>query len=160
MSANQQMFRTLMGRFVTGVTVIAAKTDDGIAAMTANAVTSVSLDPLVLLVCIRNQSRLLPTVLQVGAFSVNVLAANQGQISRYYGGRPEGECPARWMESDCTAPALEGANATFICRVSSTHQVGDHTVLFGEVQDMAAADPVAPALIYAGGRYGDFALAA
>ncbi|NVN88300.1 MAG: flavin reductase [Rhodopseudomonas sp.] len=155
----QQRFRTLMGRFVTGVTVIAARTEDGVAAITANAVTAVSLDPLLLLVCVRNESRLLPIMLQKGAFSVNVLAAGQDDISRHYGGSPQDQSPAQWILNDM-APVLVGANASFACRVDTAHRAGDHTVIYGAVVEMAAADPVAPALIYAAGKYGDVALAA
>ena len=160
MSTPQQRFRTLMGRFVTGVTVIAAQAEDGVAAMTANAVTAVSLDPLLLLVCVRNESRMLPLLLGQGGFSVNVLAAGQDSISRYYGGRPQCECPANWMPSQSGAPTLAGANASFICRIESSHRVGDHTVVYGAVVEMVAADPVAPALVYAAGKYSDLPLAA
>lgn len=156
----QQRFRILMGRFVTGVTVVAARSGEEIAAMTANAVTAVSLDPLLLLVCIRNESRLLPTLLKSGVFSVNVLAAGQDDISRYYGGSPWGDSPARWASGDMAAPLLIGANASFCCRVDATHRAGDHTVIYGAVVEMVAADPVAPALIYAAGKYRDVSLAA
>jgi len=59
-----------------------------------------------------------------------------------------------------TAPMLVGANALFSCRVDVEHQAGDHTVIYGTVIEMAAADPVAPALIYAAGKYSDVFLAA
>lgn len=160
MLAPQQRFRILMGRFVTGVTVVAASAGDGVAAMTANAVTAVSLDPLLLLVCIRNQSRLLPTLLEGGVFSVNVLAAGQDDISRHYGGSPQAISPARWTSGAMAEPLLIGANASFSCRVDAEHRAGDHTVIYGAVVEMAAADPVAPALIYAAGRYSDVTLAA
>ena len=156
----QQRFRILMGRFVTGVTVIAARAGEDVAAMTANAVTAVSLDPLLLLVCIRNQSRLLPTLLERAVFSVNVLAAGQHDISRHYGGSPQRVSPAQWTLGDMAAPVLVGANASFSCRVDAAHRAGDHTVIYGAVVEMAAADPVAPALIYAAGKYSDVFLAA
>jgi flavin reductase (DIM6/NTAB) family NADH-FMN oxidoreductase RutF len=156
----QQRFRVLMGRFVTGVTVVAARSGEGVAAMTANAVTAVSLDPLLLLVCIRNESRLLPTLLESGVFSVNVLAAGQHDISRHYGGSPQGASPAQWTSGDAAVPLLVGANASFSCRVDASHRAGDHTVIYGAVVGMAAADPVAPALIYAAGKYSDVSLAA
>lgn len=152
MATRQRRFRDLMGRFVTGVSVIAVETGEGVAAMTANAISAVSLEPLLLLCCIRNESRLLATMLEAGAFSVNVLAADQDAVSRYYGGRSMGECPARWLEGE-GAPVLDGANASFVCRVAAHHVVGDHTVIYGGVEDMAASEPVLPALLYAAGRY-------
>lgn len=160
MDTRQQRFRALMGRFATGVTVVAARCGDGIGAMTASAVTAVSLDPLLLLVCFRNESRLLPDLLTAGRFSVNVLSAAQADVSRFYGGRPQGDCPARWSFDALDAPVLDGALATFVCRVDSLHGAGDHTVVYGAVDDMIAPGPAASALVYAGGRYHDLALAA
>lgn len=153
MPTRQRRFRELMGRFVTGVSVIAVDAEAGVAAMTANAISAVSLDPLLLLCCIRNESRLLPTLLDAGAFSINVLAGDQDDVSRFYGGRPQGACPARWSLGECGAPVLQGANASFVCRVESHHRLGDHTVVYGAVRDMIAADPVSPALLYAAGHY-------
>lgn len=168
MHARQHRFRTLMGRFVTGVTIIGVRAQppsnpaarDDVRAMTANAVTAVSLDPLLLLVCIRNESQFLPAVMQIQAFSVNVLAAGQDDISRHYGGRPQSPCPAQWDWHSGNVPVLAGANAAFACRIHSSHRAGDHTVVYGEVVEMVAADPAAPALIYAAGRYHGVSLAA
>jgi flavin reductase (DIM6/NTAB) family NADH-FMN oxidoreductase RutF len=164
MRDRQQRFRALMGRFVTGVTVIGVRGGLGdrakVRAMTANAVTAVSLDPLLLLMCIRNESQLLPAVLCSKRFSVNVLASGQDDISRHYGGRPQSPCPARWGWHADDVPLLAGANASFACRVHASHRVGDHTVIYGEVFDMTAADPAAPALVYAAGRYHGVSLAA
>lgn len=153
-------FRTLMGRFVTGITVIAIDGAEPVRAMTANAFTAVSLDPLLLLVCIRNESRLLASLLEQGRFSVNVLAAGQQDVSRHYGGRALEHSPARWHHGADGLPLLMGANAAFCCRVESAHAVGDHTVIYGAVTHMEAADPPAEALVWAGGRYMDLGLAA
>jgi len=155
----QMKFRQLMGRFVTGITVIALRADDGeVAAMTANAVTAVSLDPMMLLCCIRNSSGLLSPLLSRGAFSVNVLSADQGDISRHYGGQKQDTSPAVWLPGDAGVPVLAGANASFVCHVHSTCKAGDHTVIFGTVQDMAAREQPSPALVFAAGKYRDMAL--
>lgn len=160
MSTEQHLFRSLMGRLVTGVTVVATDTPSGVIAMTANAVTSVSLDPLILLVCVRNESRMLPTLLQQKNFSINVLASGQDDVSRHYGGRAKNECPASWSHDNNGTPILDGANATFVCTLDSAHQVGDHTVVYGKVESMTGAAAAAPALVYAAGRYADLPLAA
>ena len=152
MATRQRRFRDLMGRFVTGVSVVAVETENGVAAITINALSAVSLDPLLLLCCIRNESRLLPTLLAAPTFSINVLAADQHDISRFYGGQAFGESPARWRRTE-GAPVLEGANASFVCRVAARHRLGDHTVIYGGVEDMAAEETAAPALLYAAGRY-------
>ncbi len=156
----QQRFRALMGRFVTGVTVVAVRSGDDVAGMTANAVAAVSLEPLLLLVCFREQSRLLPEILAAGIFSVNVLSAAQADVSRHYGGQARGACPARWRLDVAAAPVLAAANATFVCRVDATHRAGDHRVVYGAVEDMLAGEVASPALVYAGGRYADLDLAA
>lgn len=160
MCTDQKRFRQLMGRFVTGVTVIATRSNDQILAMTANAVTAVSLDPLLLLCCVRNESGMLPVLLSEKQFSVNVLAAGQDNVSRYYGGQRNGVSPARWTLHQGSAPVLAGANASFVCDLHTAQQVGDHTVVYGAVRKMEAAAQAFPALVYAAGRYHDIALAA
>ncbi len=156
-------FRSLMARFVTGVTVIAvphAGTPGAVMGMTANAVSAVSLDPLLLLCCVRNQSALLPRLARGQSFSVNVLACGQDAVSRFYGGQPDRGDGGRWRFDEGGTPVLEGANASFICDVSSCQAAGDHTVIFGAVRRMASIEPPAPALVYACGKYANVELAA
>lgn len=158
MTTTQVKFRKLMGRFATGITVIALEnTDHQVKAMTANAVTAVSLDPMLLLCCIRNESGLLPSLLSLGRFSVNILSAGQDEICRHYGGQQQPVSPAIW-ESVNGIPLLAGANASFMCTVHSTYKAGDHTVVFGAVENMTAIEEPAPALVFAAGRYHDIAL--
>ncbi len=155
-------FRALMSRFVTGVTVIAVphpESADSMIGMTANAVTAVSLDPLLLLCCLRNQSSLLPLLARGKHFSINVLSSGQDAVSRYHGGQRDRGHSGVWTYEDARAPALVGANASFICEVSTCYEAGDHTVIFGAVKDMKSIEPPAPALIYAAGKYSDLALA-
>lgn len=154
-------FRSLMSRFVTGVTVVAvphATSPGGVIGMTANAVSAVSLDPLLLLCCVRNQSALLPLLVRGSHFSVNVLSSAQDAVSRYYGGQRDRGDGGQWDFSVGGAPVLEGANASFICEVSTCHEAGDHTVIFGAVRHMKAIEPPAPALVYACGKYANIEL--
>lgn len=160
MTTEQQQFRSLMGRWVTGISVIAVPAAGGIMGMTANAVTSVSLEPLMLLVCIRNQSRMLASMLEKRRFSINVLSAGQDAISRHYGGQPQGSSPASWSYCSDGIPLLQGANANFVCALDASHPVGDHTVVYGRVTAMRGEASAAPALVYAAGRYADMPLAA
>lgn len=161
MTVSPLNFRKLMSRFVTGVAVVAIRNGDEVAAMTINSVTAVSLEPLLLLICIRNESRMLDQLTRNGAFSVNILTSEQSQISRHYGGQPEVECQAEWISSpELELPFLAGANASFACEVQSTSLAGDHTVIFGAVREMAAEKNASSALIYAGGQYSDIALTA
>ena len=155
-TADPRKFRDLMGRFVTGVAVIGVPDADrsgAVVAMTASSITSVSLDPLLVLFCIRNESRPLPHLRASGGFSINVLASHQDTISRYYGGQAAQGSEGAWEISSGRAPALAGANASFICQSQHLQAFGDHHVVIGEVTDMVSSDPPEPALVYAGGKY-------
>lgn len=154
-------FRTLMGRFVTSVTVIAVADESvpsGVAAMTASSVTSVSLTPLLLLFCVRNESSMLERLRRTPSFSVNVLASHQDTISRFYAGQRHMGVEGDWNFTDLNTPVLDGANASFVCRTASLQEVGDHHVVVGEVVEMLSLDPPEPALIYAAGQYMGVAL--
>src|ERR671933_2123075 len=85
-------FRAVMGRFPTGVTVVTAMGPEGPVGMTANAVTSLSLDPLLLLVCFDRAARTLPVVEAAGRFGVNVLALGQEELAQRFACKaPESE---------------------------------------------------------------------
>src|SRR3954470_21081547 len=103
-------FRTVMGRFPTGVTVVTAMGPEGPVGMTANAVASLSLDPLLLLVCFDHGARTLRVVREAGRFGVNVLARGQEERARRFAGKlPEAEKFAGVPFSlDDGVPVLEG----------------------------------------------------
>lgn len=127
--------------------------------MTASSVTSVSLSPLLLLFCVRNESTMLERLKRMPSFSVNVLASHQDTISRYYAGQRHMGVAGEWEVTDLNTPVLYGANASFLCRTASLQEVGDHHVVVGEVVEMLSLDPPEPALIYAAGQYMGVALA-
>jgi flavin reductase (DIM6/NTAB) family NADH-FMN oxidoreductase RutF len=77
-------YRGTMGMFATGVTVVALETDNGIVGMTANAVTSVSLDPLLVLVCVHKKARIMKHLPKAQKFSISILNENQEDLSRYF----------------------------------------------------------------------------
>lgn len=142
-----------MGRFVTGVTVIATGWGERLYAMTANAVTSVSLDPLRLLVCMKNESHCLAALRREGLFSVNILREDQAALSVYFSGywKGPGAPPFRFASWEGGA-RLQGAVASIACRVSDLVASGDHQIVIGEVQALylgAGGDP----LVYAQSRY-------
>ena len=106
-------FRAVMGHFATGVTVVTATGPDGPVGMTANAVCSLSLEPLLLLVCFDNGSRTLPVVRASERFGVNVLARGQEELARRFAGKlPEAEKFAGVEHTmDDGVPVIEGAHA-------------------------------------------------
>src|SRR5258708_30260317 len=122
-----RLFRSTMGRFATGVTVVTVSHDDGYPhAITVNAFLSVSLDPPLVLVSINNRSRM-NTHLHIGKrYGINVLAASQEEHSRHFGGRPveglEANCLPRLVTD---VPLLDASAAHIVSRVIDIHPAGD-----------------------------------
>ncbi|MDQ7849593.1 MAG: flavin reductase family protein [Armatimonadota bacterium] len=146
-------FRRVMGLFATGVTVLAVEIPDGVHGMTANAVASVSLDPILVLVCVDRRART-RQYLQTGRpFSINILRQEQEPLSRYfagawrYAGAPEFRFQ-RWAHG----PLLVGALASVGCRVERLVEAGDHTIVLGAVTGLHQGEPGDP-LLFFGGRY-------
>ena len=151
-----QRFREVMGRFPTGVTIVTALGPEGPVGMTANAVTSLSLDPLLLLVCFANDARTLPVVRESRRFGVNVLATGQEDIARRFAGKlPEAEKFAGVAHTlDDGVPVVEGAHAWMGCELERLVDGGDHTIGIGAVR--AAEVGVGDPLVWWSGRYGAF----
>jgi flavin reductase (DIM6/NTAB) family NADH-FMN oxidoreductase RutF len=146
-------FRSVMGHFATGVTVVTAATADGPVGMTANAVCSLSLDPLLLLVAFDNEARTLPVVRATGRFGVNVLGAGQEDLARLFASKlPESEKFAGVPHTVYDGiPVIEDALAWVGCRLERLIPGGDHTIGIGAVEAAEAGrgDP----LLWYRGRY-------
>jgi 3-hydroxy-9,10-secoandrosta-1,3,5(10)-triene-9,17-dione monooxygenase reductase component len=145
-----------MGRFATGVTVITATGPEGPVGMTANAVTSLSLDPLLLIVCFDVGARTLRVVRETGAFGVNMLAAGEEEIARRFASKlPEAEKFAGVAHDlHDGLPVLRDAHAWIGCRLEQLVPGGDHVIGIGAVTaaEAGGGDP----LLWYGGRYGRF----
>jgi flavin reductase (DIM6/NTAB) family NADH-FMN oxidoreductase RutF len=144
-------FRSVMGHFATGVTVVTAMSPQGPVGMTANAVASLSLRPLLLLVCFDNEARTLPVVAESRRFGVNVLAAGQEHLARLFASKtPEttkfAEVPHRVHDG---IPVIEDALAWVGCDLERLIEAGDHTIGIGAVTG-AESGPGAPLLWYRG----------
>jgi flavin reductase (DIM6/NTAB) family NADH-FMN oxidoreductase RutF len=128
-----EQFRAVMGHFATGVTVVTANTPAGPVGMTANAVSSLSLEPLLLLVAFDNAARTLPVVRDTGRFGVNVLAAGQEDLARLFASkRPEREKFAGVAHTVHDGiPVLDGVLAWVGCRLERLIPGGDHTIGIG-----------------------------
>jgi len=152
-------FRDAVGMFGTGITVVTAVSERLGHGMTANAFASVSLDPLLVLVCVLNDALMHKVLDDAGCFAVSVLAADQEDLARYFSdsGRPSGMAqflPVAWHPGPVTgAPLLEGALAYLECDVEAAHHGGDHTVFLGRVRWVERAKPDGDPLLYFGGRY-------
>jgi flavin reductase (DIM6/NTAB) family NADH-FMN oxidoreductase RutF len=154
MSTTRQ-FRDTMGLFATGVAVVAVHDGSEVHAMTANAVSSLSLEPMLLLFCPARKARLSP-YLKVGVpFSINLLRAEQQAISTYFAGTwtQNAPPPFRFVPMG-QAPRLEGSLASIGCTVRSIGDGGDHLLVVGEVLQLKQGiAPHLPLLFYRG-RYG------
>jgi flavin reductase (DIM6/NTAB) family NADH-FMN oxidoreductase RutF len=136
-------FRQVLGRFATGVTVLATLGRNGIHATTANAFTAVSLDPALVLVCLHRQSRLLEEVARVGRFSINILARHQGHVARAMstkGRDPEQTPGVSWFLDRDGLPLLGEALAHVHCTVEEQVDGGDHQIVIGRVHAMDRHD--------------------
>ncbi len=135
--------------------VVSCAHEDVRYAMSATAVSELSLDPPTMLVCV-NQSASMHTALAAGAdFAINMLHAGQEQIARNCGGALRGEerfGEGDWQTTDLGLPYLADAQASFICRMVNRIDHGTHSIFVGEVLSATAADRVDP-LIYVDGRY-------
>ncbi len=141
-AGDQELFREVFGRFATGVAVITAASPEGVGGMTANALCSLSLEPLLALVCFENSARTLPIVRASGRFGVNVLTTEQEQLAGVFASKlPEAEklelAPHR-LETQ--VPILEGALAWAACEVCELIAGGDHTIAIGEVVSMGLGE--------------------
>jgi flavin reductase (DIM6/NTAB) family NADH-FMN oxidoreductase RutF len=149
-SFDPRHFRSALGRFASGVTVVTARYQDQTHGMTANAFVSVSLDPPLVLVSLDNRSYMHRILPNVGHYGVSVLAEEQERLSNHFAGRTSEGIHIRFLTRN-GIPLLEGAVAYFVVRVMDAHPAGDHTLYIGHVQHFESRDE-RPLLFYAG-RY-------
>jgi flavin reductase (DIM6/NTAB) family NADH-FMN oxidoreductase RutF len=133
--------RRCLGRFPTGVTVVAYDSPDGPRGATVNAFMSVSLDPALIVVSLGCTTRA-AQALTARPFTVNVLAADQVDVALQFAGRPRPGARVRWRDRpDADAPpALAATAATFWCRPWRRHEAGDHVLTLGEVETAELSD--------------------
>jgi flavin reductase (DIM6/NTAB) family NADH-FMN oxidoreductase RutF len=158
MQIDTREYRRTIGLFATGVTVITAGTEHEIRGMTANAVTSVSLDPLLLLVCIDRRATMCRTISTAGRFAVNILAEDQEQLSRHFAGQ-QTEDRAIAFETYAHTPVLQHTLATVVCTVNEIIEGGDHLIVLGAVEAIRRSESHCSPLLYFAGRYQRMAVA-
>lgn len=134
-----RLFRTAMGKFATGVTVITTKIGEDVHGMTANAFVSVSLNPKLVLVSIGEKANMNKYVDKTGNFAVSVLNENQEDLSAYFAGQVKEE---RSVEFDTfnNMPVIKDALVNITCTVHNSVIAGDHTLYIGEVTDLRVQD--------------------
>ncbi|MFJ5925622.1 flavin reductase family protein [Kitasatospora sp. NPDC092948] len=150
--------RETMARFATGITVLTTGGEQ-VHGMTANAFSSVSLDPPLVLCCVARTATMHRAITVTGSFAVSVLGAEQEQLARYFADRdrPRGAEQfdrVDWQPGPLTgAPLLGGALARLECRLAEVYEGGDHSIFLGEVlaTEWAAGDGAL--LFYRGGYH-------
>jgi flavin reductase (DIM6/NTAB) family NADH-FMN oxidoreductase RutF len=156
-SLSSSEFRKALGHFTTGVTVVTVEREPGkIHGMTANSFTSVSLDPMLILVCVDHRAKMLPLLEKKKHFGVSVLKAGQEAVSEYFAKREhsveaEQRLGIHFRQMPDGASIIDGTLLQMGCRVVFSHIAGDHTIFIGEVQDaeMHEGEP----LLYFRGEY-------
>ncbi|MDQ3742716.1 MAG: flavin reductase family protein [Actinomycetota bacterium] len=150
-TSQQRRYRDAIGAFPTGVAVVTAA---GPAGLTTNAVTSLSLDPVLLLVCFDNGSRTLPFVRDSGRFGVNVLRAGQEDLARVFASKRVADAKFAAVTHELVdgVPVLEGVLAWFVCDLRELLPGGDHTIGIGEVRELGH-DPDGDPLVFFRGKY-------
>jgi flavin reductase (DIM6/NTAB) family NADH-FMN oxidoreductase RutF len=150
-------FRKAMGCFATGVTIITVDLDGEVHGMTANAVASVSLDPLLVLVCVAQSASTHGHLRARKRFGINILAEGQRRISEYYArpvrphDRAEAEAGARFDRTVHNTPILHGALAYLECSLRSAQDAGDHTIFIAQVEDVVVRQ--GSPLLFSRGKY-------
>jgi 3-hydroxy-9,10-secoandrosta-1,3,5(10)-triene-9,17-dione monooxygenase reductase component len=152
------VFRRVMGHFVTGVTVVSAFDLDQPAGITVNALSSVSLDPPLVMIALDRRRFLTPIVRAAGRYAVNILSEDQQALSDCFAGAPvtpgrDSFCGAAWHRGETGLPLIDGAIATIECTVVETFSAGDHDLFIGRVDTLASAHDHPMPLLYYRRRY-------
>lgn len=153
-SFSSQEFRTALGMFATGVTIVTARSADGqVIGLTANSFNSVSLAPPLVLWSLSQQAASLPVFRTGSHYAINILARDQMPLAERFASKGVD----RWAgvgfaEGIGGAPLLDGAAATFECFNRSRYEEGDHVIFVGEVERCSWRQGASP-LLYHGGRY-------
>ena len=153
-------YRDAIGLFASGVTVITTRLGEMVHGMTANAVTSVSLEPTLLLVCIDRRAHLHDLIGRAGQFAVNILAADQEDLGNHFAGRSKKALPPASLRFEYggapetgSVPTIAGCLTALRCRVETRHAGGDHTILIGRVLEVVPGEAEAEPLIWFAGGF-------
>ena len=154
-----QTFRQAWGKFATGVSVVTTVQPDGsVHGMTANGINSVSLDPLLVLVCVGHTATSFPLIREVGRFAINILGEDQQPVAEYYA-RPTdqktGDLDVSFTHTERGSATVDGSLVHMDCRVVTEHEAGDHTIFIAEVEEIEIGD--GKPLLYYEGRFSSLA---
>lgn len=140
MALDTDFFRKVMGQFATGVTIATTRSQAGIAGLTVNSFTSVSLNPLLVLICVDVRSQALPFFRDSGVFAVNILTQEQEALSNCFATSSEERytyfCHSTYQRAATGSPILDGALGFVDARITAEYPGGDHVIFLGQVEAM------------------------
>lgn len=145
-----RLFRTVAGRFPSGVTVITTDTGDGEPhGMTANGFISVSLEPPLVLVSVGDHTRTHQRLTDCDRYAVSILGHDQKALAKHFAGKP-GDVPPEyeWIDGH---PVIAGAISRMVCRIVDRHPAGDHTLFIGQVEHLEHREGDLP-LVFSNGQ--------
>lgn len=147
-----KLFRQAMGRFATGITIVSAKNEETseVRGVTVNAFMSLSLDPLLVTISLRNEASMIDVLTKVDQFGISVLAEEQEDYSMIFANQKETDQPVRFDYLKET-PVLPDALVQLVCEKESEVVAGDHTIYIAKVNHVETRD--GKPLIYYGGQY-------
>jgi len=156
MPPDESSFRTVLGHFATGVTIVTAMDGETPVGVSANAFSSVSLDPPLVLFCASHQSTTWPKIEAAGKFAVNILNEHQEDVCRVFA-TPGADRFTRigWRPSTNGSPILHDSLAFLDCSIERVVEAGDHLVVIGRVHELGVLSDGGPLIFYRGG-FGKF----
>ncbi len=157
MAFDEREFRDTLGRFATGVTVVTTGTEPNFVGMTAQSFSSLSLDPPLVLVCVDKKASVLPLLKETAAFTVNVLADSDMDVSNFFASSKRPPPPHQFDDAPHTLgatgqPRLASATTVFDCRLHEVLEGGDHEIIVGRVEAFEQQSDASP-IIFFGGAY-------
>lgn len=155
MTIDTSTLRRALGKFTTGVTVVTTMHQGQVSGFTANAFTSVSLDPPLVLICVGKSNTTMKNIRQSAIFAINVMTAEQETLARCFAANSpekyERFCAATYRAEITGAPILADVAAWFDCTVHAIYEGGDHWIVVGNIEAFASQE-VSP-LLFAQGKY-------
>lgn len=146
-------FRQVMGNFATGVTVVTTRTANGMPyGLTVSAFTSVSLNPVLVLVCLDNRLSGLQHFRDSKHFGVSILGEHQEDVSRIHAKKDSDRPESIYFNGPLGIPLLRSSIAVLECETVKIYEGGDHQIFLGEVQNAELLHSHAP-LMYFRGKY-------
>ncbi|GAA1724822.1 flavin reductase family protein [Streptomyces yatensis] len=146
-------FRATMSRLASGVSVITTRSGDVPIGITASAVTSLSMEPLQLIVCISNHLFTRSAIAQHGRFAVNILGEGAQELAKNFATSKEDKFAGVRVSEEHGVPVLRDAIASVVCDVSAALPGGDHTIFVGDARHFEHQAEARP-LVYFAGMFG------